>query len=183
MAILAGLLVSYALTRIPPVSTPDNLAMVFVAGIFCGIIFIIPGVSGAFILIFFGKYQHILASFDSLALEVLILFVAGGILGITVFSRLVASLLNHYYNATVGLFAGLMIGSLNKVWPWREVLEYATTLHGRRVPAFDQSILPWRYLETTGKDPQVFYALLMMAMGVLMVVIIEKIAARLKTRS
>ena len=51
------------------------------------------------------------------------------------------------------------------------------------IPAFDKSILPWSYLEITGKDPQVFYAVLMMASGVLMVVLIEKIAARLKTKS
>jgi putative membrane protein len=76
-----------------------------------------------------------------------------------------------------------MIGSLNKIWPWREVYEYATTIQGKRIPAFDKSIVPWRYLEITGKDPQVFYAILMMASGVLMVVLIEKIAARLKTKS
>ncbi|HET9487092.1 MAG TPA: DUF368 domain-containing protein, partial [Chryseosolibacter sp.] len=92
-------------------------------------------------------------------------------------------LLTEFHNATVALFAGLMIGSLNKIWPWREVLEYATTIQGTRIPAFDKSILPWRYLELTGKDPQVFYAILMMAAGVFMVVLIEKIAARLKTKS
>jgi putative membrane protein len=62
-------------------------------------------------------------------------------------------------------------------------MEYATTIQGKQIPAFDKSILPWRYLEITGKDPKVFYAILMMATGVLMVVLIEKIAARLKTKS
>ena len=71
----------------------------------------------------------------------------------------------------------------SNLWPWREVFEYATTIQGKRIPAFDKSILPWRYLELTGKDPQVFYAILMMALGVFMVVLIEKIAARLKTKS
>jgi putative membrane protein len=97
-------------------------------------------------------------------------------------ARFIATLLTHYFDTTVALFAGLMIGSLNKIWPWREVLEYTTTLQGKRVPTFDRSILPWRYLEITEKDPQVFYAILMMASGVFMVVIIEKIAARLKTK-
>jgi putative membrane protein len=183
LCIVAGFGFSYFVTRAAPLSTPDNTLFAFVTGLFAGFTFIAPGISGAFILLIFGKYQYILASFGALEIDVIILFVAGGILGIMVMARFIAILLTGYFNATVALFAGLMIGSLNKIWPWREVLEYATTIQGKRIPAFDKSILPWRYLEITGKDPQVFYAILMMALGVLIVVIIEKIAARLKTKS
>lgn len=181
--VLAGLALSYFITRSAPFSSPDSHFFSFIAGILAGATFVIPGVSGAFILMFIGKYQHILTSFGSLEIEVIILFIAGGILGILVIARFMARLLAEFHNATVALFAGLMIGSLNKIWPWREVFEYATTIQGKRIPAFDKSILPWRYLELTGKDPQVFYAILMMALGVFMVVLIEKIAARLKTKS
>ena len=181
--LLTGLALTYLLTRLDPFSSPDNAIYGFLSGFLAGSTFIIPGVSGAFILMFVGKYQYILTSFGSLETDVIILFITGGILGITVIARFIAVLLREYYNLTVGLFAGLMIGSLNKIWPWREVYEYATTIQGERIPAFDKSILPWRYLEITGKDPQVFYAILMMASGVFMVVLIEKIAARLKTRS
>lgn len=180
---IAGLALSYWITLAGPMATPDNPVFGFFSGVLASFTFVLPGVSGAFILMIFGKYQYILTSFDSLEIDVIILFIAGGILGITVMARFIATLLTHYFNTAVALFAGLMIGSLNKIWPWREVLEYATTLQGKRIPAFDKSILPWRYLETTGKDPQVFYAILMMASGVFMVVIIEKIAARLKTKS
>jgi len=183
ICVIAGLGMSYFLTRSAPFTTPDNLFTAFLAGFLSGATFIIPGVSGAFILMFVGKYQYILTSFGSLESDVIIFFIAGGIVGITVVARFIATLLSGYFNLTVALFAGLMIGSLNKIWPWREVFEYATTLEGKRIPAFDKSILPWSYLEITGKDPQVFYAILMMASGVLMVVLIEKIAARLKTKS
>ena len=182
VCLLLGLALSYFITRAAPFATPDNAAFGFLAGIMAGSSFVIPGVSGAFILMFIGKYQYILTSFGSLEIDVIIVFIAGGILGLTIIARFIARLLTVYYNATVALFAGLMIGSLNKIWPWREVYEYATTIQGKRIPAFDKSILPWRYLELTGKDPQVFYAILMMALGVFMVVLIEKIAARLKTK-
>lgn len=179
----AGLAVSYFFTRSAPFTTPDHLLFSFLAGVMAGTTFIIPGVSGVFILMFIGKYRYILTSFGSLEFDVIILFITGGILGFLVIARFMARLLADFHNATVALFAGLMIGSLNKIWPWREVFEYATTIQGKRIPAFDKSILPWRYLELTGKDPQVFYAILMMALGVFMVVLIEKIAARLKTKS
>jgi putative membrane protein len=183
LSVLVGCSLTYLLTRAAPFTTPDNRFYDFLSGLAAGATFIIPGVSGAFILMFIGKYQFILTSFGSLEFDVIILFIAGGILGLIITARFVATLLSEYYNATVGLFAGLMIGSLNKIWPWRQVFEYATTIEGKRIPAFDKSILPWRYLEITGKDPQLFYAILMMASGVLMVVLIEKIAARLKTKS
>jgi putative membrane protein len=173
-----ALAVSYFVTRSPPFTSPDQILFSFLAGILTGATFIIPGVSGVFILMFIGKYQYILTSFGSLEFDVIILFIA-----FLVIARFMARLLADFHNATVALFAGLMIGSLNKIWPWREVFEYATTIQGKRIPAFDKSILPWRYLELTGKDPQVFYAILMMALGVFMVVLIEKIAARLKTKS
>lgn len=183
VCILAGLGLSYLVTRSSPIAFPDNLLFAFVSGVLGGSTFVVPGVSGAFILIFFGKYQYILTSFGSLESDVITFFVAGGILGLVVFARFIAAMLAKYFNATVAFFAGLMIGSLNKIWPWREVFEYATTMQGKRIPAFDKSILPWRYLELTGKDPQIFYAILMMALGVFIVVLIEKIAARLKTKS
>ena len=183
ICLLSGLALSYFLTRAAPLPAPDHFLFSFMAGVLAGSTFIIPGVSGAFILMFIGKYQYILTSFGSLEFDVIILFIAGGILGTLVIARLMARLLADFHNATVALFAGLMIGSLNKIWPWREVFEYATTIQGKRIPAFDKSIMPWRYLELTGKDPQVFYAILMMALGVFMVVLIEKIAARLKTKS
>ena len=181
--LLAGFGLSYFITCAAPMSTPDNGFFAFLTGIVTGITFVIPGVSGAFILMIFGKYQYILASFGALEIDVITLFVGGAMLGIAVTARFIAILLTRYFNATVALFAGLMTGSLNKIWPWREVLEYVTTVQGKRIPAFEKSILPWRYLETTGKDPQVFYAILMMALGVLIVVIIEKVAVRLKTQS
>jgi putative membrane protein len=183
LCLLGGLIFSYFITRAAPFTTPDNIFTALMSGFFAASTFMIPGVSGSFILMFIGKYQYILTSFGSLEFGVIVIFIAGGLLGMAVFSRLVARLLSDYFNQTVALFAGLMIGSLNKIWPWREVYEYATTIEGKRIPAFDNSILPWRYLEITGKDPQVFYAILMMALGVFMVVLVEKIAARLNTRS
>lgn len=183
LTVVSGLALSYGVTLLSPLDTPQIPALSFLSGLVVGGTFVLPGVSEAFILMFFEKYQYILASFGSLDFAVMILFIAGTILGLVIFAQFIAYLLFHYFNATVALFAGLMIGSLNKIWPWREVIEYATTIEGKRIPAFDKSILPWRYLESTGKDPQVFYAILMMALGVLMVVMIEKITARLKTRS
>ena len=143
---------------------------------------VLPGISGAFILLLLGKYQYMINALISFNIVVILVFMAGCVLGLIGFSRFLTWTLDNYHSATVALLAGLMLGSLNKVWPWREVLEYVTNSKGEQVPAFDKSILPWHYLATTGKDPQVFQAILMMAISVFIVVLIEKIAARLKTK-
>lgn len=180
--ILIGIAISYFLTRAPHFITPDNFLFAFIAGVLAWCTFVLPGVSGAFILMFIGKYQYILTSFDSLEIAVMVFFIAGGILGVWGMALYMGNMLADGFNATVAFLAGLMMGSLNKIWPWRVVYEYATTPEGKQIPGFDKSILPWRYLELTGKDPQIFYAILMMAVGVFIVVLIEKIATRLKTK-
>ncbi len=180
--IFIGISISYFLTRSPHFITPDNVLFAFIAGVLTCCTFVLPGVSAAFILMFIGKYQYILTSFDSLEIVVMSFFIAGGTLGVWGMALYMGNMLADGFNATVAFLAGLMMGSLNKIWPWRVVYEYATTPEGKQIPGFDKSILPWRYLELTGKDPQVFYAILMMALGVFMVVLIEKIATRLKTK-
>jgi putative membrane protein len=113
---------------------------------------------------------------------VILVFLGGCVAGLICFSRFLTWTLINYHNATVALLTGFMLGSLNKAWPWREVLEYVTNSRGDQVPSFDRSILPWHYFNITGKDPQVFQAILMMAISVFIVVLFVKIAARLKTK-
>lgn len=182
IALLAGMGFSYLLTCIRPITTPDHPVMAMVTGVFAGTTFLLPGVSDAFIAVFFTKYRYILTSFGSLEYEVIIPFIAGSVFGGLAIAKVLARLLTAYYNPIVALLSGWMIGSLNRIWPWREVLEYTTTWEGDRIPAFDRSILPWQYLEVTGRDPHMLHAILIMASGVFIVVLIEKLATRLKTK-
>lgn len=144
---------------------------------------ILPGISGAFILLLLGKYQFMVNALLQINIPVLAVFALGCITGIISFSRLLTWILDNYHNFTIALLSGFMLGSLNKIWPWRHALEYRTTETGERVPVYDVSIMPWDYLSLTGKDPQVTGALIMMALGVLLVYSIEKTASLLRTRT
>jgi putative membrane protein len=115
-------------------------------------------------------------------IPVVIVFISGCLVGILSFSRFLSWILKNYHAATVAVLAGFMLGSLNKVWPWREVMEYATNSKGEQIPVFDRSILPGNYLSVTGQDPQILQAILLMALGVFVVVLIERIANRLKLK-
>jgi len=179
---LMGVVIAYVVTVIAPTQSPEAIWFVFFAGSLAICAMILPGISGAFILLLIGKYQYMVNALLNLNLPVILIFMAGCIVGLASFAKLLSWVLDKYHSATVALLAGFMLGSLNKVWPWREVLEYVTNSKGEQVPAFDKSILPWHFFATTGKDPQVFQAIFMMALGVFIVVLIEKIAVRLKTK-
>jgi putative membrane protein len=182
LAFFAGVALSYTFTVLTPLSLPDNLFTAMLAGIISVCSLFIPGVSGAFILLLLGKYQYIVASFIELNAAVIAFFFTGCIIGLAVLSRIIRWMLAHYQSVTVALLAGLTIGALNKLWPWRNVIEYASNGMGDRIPASDKSVLPWDYVTVTGKDPQVLQAILMVALGVFIVVIIEKVVARLKIK-
>lgn len=178
----AGAGLAYAITLLSPTQTPEAIWFIFFVGLLAISAMIVPGISGTFILLLIGKYQYMSNALLNFNIPIILVFMAGCALGLIGLSRFLTWILDNYHSATVALLAGFMLGSLNKVWPWREALEYVTNSKGEQVPAFDKSILPWHYFATTGKDPQVFQAILMMALGVFIVVLIEKITVRLKTK-
>lgn len=182
LACAAGIFTMYTFTLLSPVQLPDNLLFVFLAGTIgaCGMI--LPGISGIFILILLGKYQYVVTALQENNILAILVFASGSVLGLIYFSRLFTWALKNYHQVFTALLAGLMLGVLNKVWPWRHALEYATNTKGEQIVVFDKSVLPWHYLSVTGKDPQLFQAIMMMALGVFIVVLIEKIEVRLKTK-
>lgn len=180
---ILGIGIAYGITVLSPSQTPESLWFVFLCGGLAICAMILPGVSGAFILLVLGKYEFIVnAVFKDLNIPVLLVFMVGCLTGLLSFSRLLSWILKHYHNITVAILAGFMLGSLNKVWPWKECLSYRIDSHGEQICAFDKSILPTTYLEKTGNDPQVLQAILMAALGIIMVVLIEKVAQSLKTK-
>jgi len=179
---ITGIAIAYWITITSPAQTPTNLPFIFFCGALAICAMILPGISGAFILLLMGKYEFMLKSLVGLDFTVIIVFALGCIIGILSFSRFLSWILEHYRFPTLALLAGFMLGSLNKVWPWKEVVAFRINHEGKQIPAFDQSIWPGAYIEKTGNDPQIFYAILFVAFGILIVVFVEKLALAFKTK-
>jgi putative membrane protein len=182
LTLLCSGIASYCLTLLTPVNTPHNYFFVIVAGLLAGCFFIIPGISTVFILLLIGKYQFIVNSFNELNLGVISVFLIACIVSFWLGARFMFRIIVDYQSTTVALLAGFMLGSLNKIWPWRNIFEFVTNSKGVQIPASDKSVWPWEYMAITGKDPLIFQAILMMALGVFIVVLIEKITEGLKTK-
>jgi putative membrane protein len=180
---IIGIVVAYLITIITPTETPTHLPFIFFCGALAICAMILPGISGAFILLLIGKYEFMIQSLITFNIPVIIVFVLGCFIGLISFSHFLSWLLDNYRSSALALLAGFMIGSLNKVWPWKEVVSFRLNHEGVQVPAFDKSVLPGQFMETTGQDPQVFQAILFAALGVFLVVALEKTAAYLKSKN
>ncbi|MGK0290053.1 MAG: putative membrane protein [bacterium] len=125
-AILGGVL-GFVIVGLIPVSTPNALWFIFFAGTLAICAMILPGVSGAFILLMLGKYEYVTGALKNPFLAqnsvIILVFCFGCLVGLMGFSRILSFMLDRYHSMTIALLMGLMAGSLRKVWPWKEVVE------------------------------------------------------------
>jgi len=177
LLLIFGTVLAFFITTMVPSSTPDTLFFTFISGSVAICAMILPGISGSFILLILGKYQDIINAIKDFELVTILVFGGGCVVGILLFVRLLSYLINSFRDYTVAMLAGFMLGSLNKIWPWKVVKEYYVNSDGEQTPLVVENILPNQYLSQLNKDPQLISALLFGALGIMIVVIIEKIAS------
>lgn len=175
-AITLGTVMAYGITAIAPAQLPMTPLTVFVAGAIAICAMILPGISGSFILLLLGMYANILGAVKSLDIVILLIFAAGCLSGLLGFSRFLSWLLHHHQGPALALLTGFMMGSLNKVWPWKQTLVYTTDSHGDQIPLVQQSLMPSQYLASTGQEPQLWACLALMVAGVVVVLALEQVA-------
>lgn len=187
--LLIGITVSYYITIARPVSSPDSYWYLFLSGFIAIIAMILPGISGAFILLLMGSYETVIGTINTFreglttanseiltqALLKLGVFAVGAVIGLKSFSKILHWMFEHHKNTTLTLLVGFMVGSLNKVWPWKEVLETRINSHGEVVPYIDKSILPQHF----DGDPKIVMAIVLAILGFVLIFGMEKMASKL----
>lgn len=171
---IAGIAIAYYVTVATPAETPTNLPFIFICGAVAICAMILPGISGSFILVLMGKYFYIMDAVKNLNIIVMLVFICGAGIGITMFSRVLSYALKKFHNVTIAALAGFMIGSLNKVWPWKQVLETYTDSHGKVKPLIESNIIP----DMANSDHQVLMAIGLMLFGFILVYVLEKLSAK-----
>lgn len=174
---ILGSLVAYMVTSLAPVSVEPTALMVFISGAIAICAMILPGISGSFILLLLGMYAHILVAVKGADLQLIGLFLVGCVVGIMSFSRLLSWMFSHHRQMTLALLAGFMLGSLNKVWPWKYTLAYTLDRHGEQVPLQQENILPWHFESLTGSPSYLILAGVLMLLGIAIIVVMERFQA------
>jgi putative membrane protein len=173
ISLVAGTIVAAFIVNLIPISTPDALWFIFLCGIIAICAMILPGISGAFILLILGKYEFITATlknpFEPQQLMIIIVFCLGCLVGLLSFARLLNYLLKNFRALTLAFLTGLMIGSIKKIWPWKEIIQ-TKIIEGKPQVIWGANIMP----ETL--NSQVWVALALAIIGFMAVLMIDRMA-------
>ena len=173
LILILGAAIAYYVTTLPPSENIDSLPYLFFSGALAICAMILPGISGAFILVLLGSYKTILDAVHERDLKVVITVGLGAIFGLLSFAKLLKWMFTHYKNLTLALLTGFIAGSLNKIWPWKETLE--SKLFGDKLVVLkEQNISPYAF----EGDSQIMFAILLAITGFSLIFILEKLASK-----
>jgi putative membrane protein len=177
ISLILGIITAYFITEMTPAQTTEEYWFIFLSGALAICAMILPGISGSFILLLLGKYQFVLQAVNELNFTILGILVAGAAVGLIAFSNVLSWLLNKFHNITIAVLAGFMVGSLNKVWPWKETVSYFTDSHGVKQPLVQNNVTPAVYEQVTGNSSFLFQALIAAAAGIILIVLLERVSS------
>lgn len=173
LTLLAGAVGAYWLVGLVPTQTPETWWFLIFSGALAICAMILPGISGSFILVLISKYQFFLNAVNERDLVSIALAGIGAVVGLVSFSQVLSWLFRKYHDLTVALLTGFMLGSLRKVWPWKEVLATITDRHGESIPTIERNTLP-PFTVNGAFNLEVVYALLLAIVGFAIVIIMEQ---------
>lgn len=203
IALIIGVVLAFYITSLPSLAVSSNPYYLFFAGAIAICAMILPGISGAFILVVLGAYKTLSNAVNDFDIKRIAIFGVGAIVGLLSFSRLLKLLFKNYHNTTLALLTGFIIGSLNKVWPWKKttsVMDYFTgniiefeevsnlgtlSVFQKNTNNFEsyktvleESVSPYTYSVINGVNHQLLFAVGLIIAGFLTIFILEKIGSK-----
>lgn len=166
-ALAGGAAGAWMLVGLVPLETPDTWWFLAISGAFAICAMILPGISGAFVLVLLGKYQDILSAVNHGRLDVIAIVGVGAVVGLVLFAQILSWLFHHYHDMTVAVLTGFMLGSLRKVWPWKETVTTYVDRLGNELPALVANVMP-------AFGSEVAWAFLLAAVGLGMVLLMDR---------
>lgn len=172
---ISAVFFGYLITVLPAVNGQEvSYLFLLLSGAIASCAMILPGISGSYILLLIGVYPLVMNALTNKELRTISAIMIGVIVGLTTFSKLLKWLFHHYKNEMLIALTGLMLGSLNKVWPWKSVITTYTNSHGAIKPLLEKSISPFSY----DGNPQLIYASLLIVVGFSLILLLEKLAVK-----
>ncbi|MGS0527469.1 DUF368 domain-containing protein [Zobellia nedashkovskayae] len=172
IALVLGAAVAYYITTLPPSESADSLPYLFLSGALAICAMILPGISGAFILVLLGSYKTIIDAVHNLDFKIIGVVGVGAIFGLLSFAKLLKWMFNHQKNLTLALLTGFIVGSLNKIWPWKRILD--TKMIGEKIITIDENVSPFNF----DGDNKIMIAIIAALVGFLVIFVLERTASK-----
>lgn len=201
ISLIIGAFAAYYVTTLPSMASNSNPLFLFLAGAIAICAMILPGISGSFILVILGAYKTLSDAIHDWDFKRIAIFGVGAVVGLLSFSRVLKWLFKHYHNTTLALLTGFIVGSLNKIWPWKKSIMVLNDTTGQAVPfsnisnlgslsvyqqqindfesykiVTEESVSPFVYSSiNNGESSQLIAAIALIVAGFLTIFILEKI--------
>ncbi|MFT0715837.1 DUF368 domain-containing protein [Flagellimonas lutimaris] len=173
VVLILGAALAFFITELPANDNTDSLPYLFLSGALAICAMILPGISGAFILVLLGSYKTILDAVHERDIKIILTVGIGAVFGLLSFARLLKWMFNHYKNITLALLTGFILGSLNKIWPWKKVLE-TKTFGEKIIVVDDMNVLPGAF----EGDSKLMLAIILAILGFSLIFILERLASK-----
>lgn len=178
LCLVFGIAFAYSITILKPLNMEPSSINIIIAGAIAICAMILPGISGSFILLLIGMYSTVLGAVKSAQIDILLLFVVGCLLGLLTFSHVLSWLLKRFREVTLMFLTGLMLGTLPKIWPWKETIFWRTNSHGEQVPLIQHNLTPFEFEAITSQPSQLTVAIIFMLCAIALVLGLEKYAEK-----
>lgn len=172
---ILGVVFGYIITVLPATNTTEiNYLFLVFSGAIASCAMILPGISGSYILLLIGIYPVVMTAITNRDLKIISAIGIGVIIGLLSFSKLLKWLFAHYKQEMLVVLTGIMLGSLNKVWPWKKTISTYINSHGETKPLLEQSISPFSF----EGEAQLLYAIALAVFGFILIFFMEKLAEK-----
>jgi putative membrane protein len=169
---ILGTISAFYITTLPPSSSTGSLPFIFFSGAIAICAMVLPGISGSFILVLLGSYKTVLDAVNAKDLSIVLTFALGALFGILSFAKLLKWMFVNYKDATLAILTGFILGSLNKIWPWKNITEIIQI--GKKEIIIDKNISPFAF----EGDNQLSFAIVAAIIGFSLIFILEKTASK-----
>lgn len=193
VSLFIGTLGAYYITILPPLAQSDSSFYIFISGMIAICAMILPGISGSFILLILGSYQTVLGAVKDKEFLTIGTFMAGCVVGLLAFSKVLKWTFAKFHDITIALLTGFLVGSLNKIWPWKKVDSFRMNSHDEWVTFLDHNVAPENYdlpvldsISSTGipqvfqnADSQILFALVFSLFGFALIFGMEAVSKKI----
>jgi len=171
IVLILGAIVAYYITIMPAMGGNNSLWFFFISGALAICAMILPGISGSFILVLLGAYKPVLEALHTKDFKTILVLMLGAVVGLLTFSRLLKWMFDYHKDTTLAVLTGFIIGSLNKIWPWKNILK-SEMIEGKLKVILDESISPFNYRG----DNHLYLAIMLAFVGFGLIILLEKTA-------
>ena len=181
IAVVLGTVGAYWLVGRVPAETPNTWWFLMLSGMIAICAMILPGISGSFILVLMGKYQTVLGAVNDRDIMTLLFIAIGAVIGLVTFAQILSYLFKNYNDLTVAVLIGLMIGSLRKIWPWKDDLDWVRDAAGEILMRDGHPIVTKQanYLPSMAVEgsQEIMFAIGLAVIGFVLIIVLERLSS------